>query len=908
MKIKTTTKYSSLLFYLLLIFMVFTLLDIKVSAITDHNSESIKLENLICNSQLNESSINLETNVEHFPIDDIIIVSYYVNSEFNISNIDYIQSGFQIKSITTDPMDAKRIIVELNCLPNYSKHSLSLKVQLETNQCIETSLYTISSDIGIFISPFSVDDATQNYLIYAKSNNYISESDYHSIKAEMSRVGAITEDYIIKSSHTNELNVLQNKSSSTDTQVRGTLQWIDDAGNVHPLIGVMVEIYEKELIGSILMATAYSDDYGNYSYTFNNEDDFFDFENGGCDIFIRAYAGDNNAMVRNSDNDTYYYESSISKNVETGDTVIKSMTMDMTSDLGQAFQISQAILTVRNYVWEITNIKPTKITIWYPYGITAGYYPPSNLIGIPSILTQNNTVPNSYASWDVIMHEYGHHIAYHLGTSDNPGGKHFFDLNTADLRNNKDAGVKLAWNEAWATVLGMLAQDYYSNILQDIDKISLTTYDSYNFSSPFDIENNTIRYGDACESTIISILWDLYDNSNDTNDNISLGHKNYWDITTVGQSKTFSEFINKFYAFYPSYIDDIAPNLTYYKMAPTKPTLSTIGTATSPPTFTWTPQGGSVYYPNNSFVLIFYDYSGEEIIRTQSTTNSSYTLTMDEWYAVRSAYGRAFSVAVEATQTASPVTGPYISDRLTNCRKPAAASIEESITFSSSQKYIEKKVNLIPKQTAKFRITFQESGTQLIQTFGTKATFIAILDSTETNLLYSNNGSGYGDNSLISYYFNADTEYVITVKFYSQDECGDIKFLITPAQAVHNNDVSAITKYEDIYSFEPHPLLNYTLTFSPYTTKVMAVQVPSNRNYTFTLDSNISTHLYIIDPRSSDLSILNVNCNTSGTFSYDATVTIDLDANVPYLILISPNNPSAISDGSQIILNITRNT
>lgn len=76
---------------------------------------------------------------------------------------------------------------------------------------------------------------------------------------------------------------------------------------------------------------------------------------------------------------------------------------------------------------------------------------------------------NNWAAWDVVLHEYGHHVAAEHGMGDSPGGAHFIDANALRKRppapgttGNRpglaaDPGTRLAFNEGLAPFLGMMA-------------------------------------------------------------------------------------------------------------------------------------------------------------------------------------------------------------------------------------------------------------------------------------------------------------------------------------------------------------------------------------------------------------------------------------------------------------------
>ena len=332
----------------------------------------------------------------------------------------------------------------------------------------------------------------------------------------------------------------------------------------------------------------------------------------------------------------------------------------MSFDLGKAFQISQAMITARDYALNMVGNSFDDIAIYYPLGDICSYYDSNKTIRITGTPRKNTQVPNSYASWDVLMHEYGHHIQYQMNIINSPKGDHYIDVNHSDDRKNKDEGVRLAWAEAWPTAFAMVAQSYWKSNLSNIRFINDNTYDAYNFDFPYEIENNLDFLGDACEGSIIAVLWDLFDatEQNNSYDTINLGYREFWNVTTGNNVTTFSGFINYFYQLYPNYIQDIGLNLTYHKMASSAPT-AVGGTQVDPPTFSWYAQGGSNIFPNNCFYLIFFNKFGDEIHKTASITTTTYTLTQDEWSYILYSLGQEYMVAVSSSQNALASKSPF---------------------------------------------------------------------------------------------------------------------------------------------------------------------------------------------------------------------------------------------------------
>ena len=82
------------------------------------NNES----NSFCGTSLTASNVCLESRKFVFSDDENIVVSYYVNSEDDITDISYTQTGFDEISVGIDDEDSKRIVVELACFPNAEEY------------------------------------------------------------------------------------------------------------------------------------------------------------------------------------------------------------------------------------------------------------------------------------------------------------------------------------------------------------------------------------------------------------------------------------------------------------------------------------------------------------------------------------------------------------------------------------------------------------------------------------------------------------------------------------------------------------------------------------------------------------------------------------------------------------------
>jgi hypothetical protein len=130
----------------------------------------------------------------------------------------------------------------------------------------------------------------------------------------------------------------------------------------------------------------------------------------------------------------------------------------------------------------------------------------------------------------VIAHELGHYLEYGYSRSDSPGGSHG-PGDRLDLRVAFSEGFGYAF--AAIVLNDSMARDSY--VLNGSQQ-----------SAGFDVETNppaAAGAGAGCwcsESSVQSILWDLYDNVPDGSDNISLGFTPLWNVFATAQKTTES--------------------------------------------------------------------------------------------------------------------------------------------------------------------------------------------------------------------------------------------------------------------------------------------------------------------------------------------------------------------------------
>ena len=90
----------------------------------------------------------------------------------------------------------------------------------------------------------------------------------------------------------------------------------------------------------------------------------------------------------------------------------------------KASQISQALIFADMFAKEMNGTAMDSIKALYPYDIGTNYDDNDEMI----YLLGTNT-DDEYADWDVIMHEYGHHVQYQLGIIDSSHALHILPHN-----------------------------------------------------------------------------------------------------------------------------------------------------------------------------------------------------------------------------------------------------------------------------------------------------------------------------------------------------------------------------------------------------------------------------------------------------------------------------------------------
>lgn len=316
----------------------------------------------------------------------------------------------------------------------------------------------------------------------------------------------------------------------------------------------------------------------------------------------------------------------------------------------------------------------------------------------------------------------------------------------------------------------------------------------------------------------------------------------------------------------------------------------------SPPSFSWTMIRGN---PKNSFLQIDYLNNASYLSIPISNYETHCDLSTSLWNTIKNQSPftgnlKVIRWRVKIKYTAYGGVESYYSGwrtfKISGIQNPLLLNID------SSTRYTERILDIQPEGYKELSVTFGNSAYQMIQTFGHLDTIIQLYSSTGT-LLASNDDAGYNNNALLSYYFEANTEYKIRVSFCYSSEAGLTKIAIIPTYYCDS--------YEDIQAY-----VDYSMEirdhFQTNRVEIITCEYSHEQEMTLTLYANEDTCLYIIDPTSTD-AIVETAGGNMGDDKYldnlfnddfdgamDSRITKNFEYDIPYLVIFSAYDPAAV--------------
>ncbi|TFH13953.1 hypothetical protein E4H04_11085, partial [Candidatus Bathyarchaeota archaeon] len=347
-----------------------------------------------------------------------------------------------------------------------------------------------------------------------------------------------------------------------------------------PIENARIDIYDEEIIQypitgwghlpwpDVFLGTVYTDDNGYFTFTVNNDDGSTILgDEKGRDIYLKVRASNGAATVRNNPDwmfgSVYEYKAGTYADLADGEDLNIPLHPD-TPSYQVAFELLSNIYKARNFVRVETNIAPAKVNVFYkdsfhtddlrsyylpdsigdylatvPSPSLPSEYFPSELIDllmglgeigpiqrglirdVAGIHYSEDILADSTKYYEVIYHEYGHHVMselFDIGPPFPAAGPHYVDEEYHPMH---------AWIEGWAEFFSAAAREHLG-----IPNY-LTFGGSVNIESlGYDYEDDPKAW-DSVEGNIAGILWDIHDTENEYFDGLSLSFN---DIVSIIQS------------------------------------------------------------------------------------------------------------------------------------------------------------------------------------------------------------------------------------------------------------------------------------------------------------------------------------------------------------------------------------
>ena len=459
--------------------------------------------------------------------------------------------------------------------------------------------------------------------------------------------------------------------------LEGDITWKDENGVEHPLSGIKIEVGAERKLSTT------TDEAGHYSFY------MVEVKAASMDFppVFSVYLETDHAKIYD------YYRVPYVKHwdlrgvsLDGSYEISHEFTSDGDGELGEAAQILCAVDAFAKHAVDLNGSDQFgQCKIVYPHNIPsydAFYFDTCLYVANKNKYSNKNWVP-TYADWDTLGHEYGHHVQRCLFLPGSTGGAHLIDANCVDreIQNSglsssaKSRGLQLAFGEAWPTFFSIVAQQSFSDDLKTVPVVGDAEYKSSN-GVTFDLslpDNYYKHLGDGCEVPISSILYHYWSRDETSFDDVCISEQDMFDCLKEYRPRYFSDFYNALISegYDPFALGKVTSE---FKFTPSTISISgnfldgvMVGGTRQGPTFKWLAYSGVDQLPLN-FDLVFEGVFSGEILRKRiqnvvNGTDATCTLTIDEWNKVVSHADSGYVVYVETSQNSYFQTGPYYSEK-----------------------------------------------------------------------------------------------------------------------------------------------------------------------------------------------------------------------------------------------------
>ena len=310
-----------------------------------------------------------------------------------------------------------------------------------------------------------------------------------------------------------------------------TRSGLEESGKYVPVRYATVKAISKADSTTVLKEGTTAED-GTYTLSFTNS-------KGNKTYFVRVYTISSalQQSVVNLKDEVYGVNSEDVDGAETSGKTGLNIAIDENSNAG-AFNIWEIAAASNLYAKTSTGTAPPLVKFYWQKGrnkITgsSSYYQSSGgFIAMAGAVGD----PDEYDDM-VIGHEYGHFTMDKYSTDDSPGGSH---------TPSTPADPKLSLSEGWATFFAgaALGRSEYIDTTADPEN---TTYYSFE-TTPAEFPKGSVGSaltGNVSEAVPNAVLWDLYDENNETKDTLKSNGPAIWKVMTTYLKEGYSKFADR---------------------------------------------------------------------------------------------------------------------------------------------------------------------------------------------------------------------------------------------------------------------------------------------------------------------------------------------------------------------------
>ncbi len=737
----------------------------SIPEITETNYK-VSIENPIVNYDENINIIIEEVETEYS------FIPYITNSTFIV----------QHNVIVTDDYT----ILEIKNNHAAGEHSFDINISSSNNEILlNQTIYIYSDGINDYVSVACFEEARELFYceeiadsedlfllgILDSSENINFTKTIYEAECEYLDFIYSSDDYSYDYTFSNDIddNILR---------ISGRVQWTDTWGEVHPLAYNRVSLVDDDIYLDDFLKTTYTDSNGCFEFEIS---EITWVLCGSDDLFVSIYPQNNAVTVSLGNKLIYPIKGNLISQVSDSNSICYDFLIYDTSLRTGAYEISQMMIYPYMYAKALSEISLLNIYVNYPSAIGTYYFP--GHIGVERGYKHD---------WDSCAHEYGHYIVDSFNITELLPGNHWFNEDCAKYHDCREYGNRLAWSEGLATYIGLSALIYFNvddlNIRYAGDSIyHMSDGINYNdFGEYYQIE---YYQGEANEGAIAYFLLDLMDNDDSTNDNISFGHQQMWDLLTTRLNKNLCDFIELLDINTIDKKNEIGILEEYYGFSAKNLSSSELlNLAYSDNTFTWDSNIDSDSLSKLSYYdLVFYSVDLSQSYTIENISTTTYTLTSEDlenillfnshtiyWQVI--GYNDRYGTFDEIGELLiNPFTGGYISS-LKEIAKPTVTSeIGLEGTYYGS---------LIANDCVWYKITAPVSGDFTFESTGDwdldgELFGNIVINSSISGRIAYDSDSGADNNFKLSYYLNEGQVLYLRVKGANQYTSGSFNLEIT---------------------------------------------------------------------------------------------------------------------------------